>query len=76
MSELPPIVLIAEDNPCLARVLSFKFKSCGFTTIVCEDGQVAWDAGAQLSRVRRILEEDLLRDLLRRVASEGPAQSQ
>jgi CheY-like chemotaxis protein len=44
VSEHPPIVLIAEDNPCLARVLSFKFKSCGFTTIVCEDGQVAWDA--------------------------------
>jgi CheY-like chemotaxis protein len=44
VSEHPSIVLIAEDNPCLARVLSFKFKSCGYTTIVCENGQDAWNA--------------------------------
>ncbi len=28
MSDSMPVVLIAEDNPGLARVLSFKFKSC------------------------------------------------
>jgi DNA-binding response OmpR family regulator len=39
-----PKVLIAEDNPGLARVLSFKFKSCGFTPIVCGDGMLAWEA--------------------------------
>ena len=39
-----PQVLIAEDNPGLARVLSFKFKSCGFAPIVCGDGMAAWEA--------------------------------
>ncbi len=43
MSESPH-VLIAEDNPGLARVLSFKFKSCGFTPLVCKDGMAAWEA--------------------------------
>ena len=37
-------ILIAEDNPGLARVLSFKFKSCGYTPITCADGQLAWEA--------------------------------
>ncbi len=36
-------ILIAEDNPGLARVLSFKFKACGFTPITCADGQLAWE---------------------------------
>ena len=44
MSENKKRVLIAEDNPGLARVLSFKFKSCGFDPIVCADGQIAWEA--------------------------------
>ncbi|MCS7469030.1 response regulator [Stieleria sp. ICT_E10.1] len=35
-------VLIAEDNPGLARVLSFKFKSCGFEPITCGNGGEAW----------------------------------
>ncbi len=39
-----PIVIIAEDNPGLARVLSFKFKSSGFQPLVCTDGQFAWEA--------------------------------
>ena len=37
-------VLIAEDNPGLAKVLSFKFKGSGFTPITCPNGQVAWDS--------------------------------
>lgn len=37
-------VLIAEDNPGLAKVLSFKFKSCGFEVVTCGDGAKAWDA--------------------------------
>ncbi|MEL6110072.1 MAG: response regulator [Planctomycetota bacterium] len=37
-------VLIAEDNPGLAKVLSFKFKSCGFDVVTCGDGAKAWDA--------------------------------
>jgi CheY-like chemotaxis protein len=40
-SEMPK-VLIAEDNPGLARVLSFKFKSCGFDPITCANGGEAW----------------------------------
>ena len=36
-------ILIAEDNPGLARVLSFKFKASGFEPITCADGQLAWD---------------------------------
>lgn len=37
-------ILIAEDNPGLARVLSYKFKSCGFTPVTCPDGKLAWEA--------------------------------
>lgn len=37
------IVLIAEDNPGLARVLSFKFRSCGFDPISCANGDEAWE---------------------------------
>ena len=37
-------ILIAEDNPGLARVLSFKFKTSGFVPVTCADGQLAWDA--------------------------------
>ena len=36
-------ILIAEDNPGLTGVLSFKFKACGFTPITCADGQLAWE---------------------------------
>ena len=28
----------------MARVLSFKFKANGYTTIVCADGKYAWEA--------------------------------
>ncbi len=44
MSDNLPQILIAEDNPGLARVLSFKFKSSGYAPIVCADGQLAWEA--------------------------------
>ena len=39
-----PIVIIAEDNPGLARVLSLKLKSSGFEPLICSDGQFAWEA--------------------------------
>ncbi|MCA9135188.1 MAG: response regulator [Planctomycetales bacterium] len=42
MSSEKQQVLIAEDNPGLARVLSFKFKSCGFEPITCANGGEAW----------------------------------
>ena len=42
MSE--PIVIIAEDNPGLARVLSFKLKSSGLQPLICADGEFAWEA--------------------------------
>ena len=44
MSDSSRKILIAEDNPGLARVLSFKFKSCGFTPVTCADGQLAWES--------------------------------
>ncbi|MDG2223811.1 MAG: response regulator [Rubripirellula sp.] len=39
-----PLVIIAEDNPGLARVLSLKLKSSGFEPLMCSDGQFAWEA--------------------------------
>lgn len=39
-----PKVLIAEDNPGLARVLTFKFQSCGFEPITRSNGGDAWKA--------------------------------
>ena len=39
-----PKILIAEDNPGLARVLTFKFDACGYDPITCSDGGHAWDA--------------------------------
>jgi CheY-like chemotaxis protein len=44
VSEILPLILIAEDNPCLARVLSFKFRASGYSVVVCADGQEAWVA--------------------------------
>ena len=43
MSDSPIRVLIAEDNPGLARVLTFKFKSSGFDPITCANGKLAWE---------------------------------
>lgn len=39
-----PTVLVAEDNPGLARVLSFKLRTTGMLPIVCRDGVEAWAA--------------------------------
>jgi len=39
-----PLILIAEDNPCLARVLAFKFKASGYAAMVCVNGQEAFEA--------------------------------
>lgn len=44
MPSSKPKVLIAEDNPGLARVLSFKFKTCGFEPITCGNGGEAWES--------------------------------
>ncbi|WP_197454307.1 response regulator [Stieleria varia] len=35
-------ILIAEDNPGLARVLTFKIKSGGYLPLTCGDGREAW----------------------------------
>ncbi|MEM9585838.1 MAG: response regulator [Planctomycetota bacterium] len=43
MSSLPIRVLVAEDNPGLAKVLGFKLKSSGMQPTVCYDGQDAWE---------------------------------
>ncbi|QEG38575.1 response regulator [Roseimaritima ulvae] len=37
-----PLILIAEDNPGLARVLSYKLRASGFQTSVANDGTAAW----------------------------------
>lgn len=39
-----PLIIVAEDNPGLARVLSSKLNSSGFESLVCSDGQFAWEA--------------------------------
>lgn len=44
MNDEKRTVLIAEDNPGLARVLSFKFKSSGFVPTTCGNGGDAWKA--------------------------------
>lgn len=36
-------ILVAEDNPGLARVLEFKLSQEGFDVVVCPDGQAAWE---------------------------------
>ena len=43
MNDSPIKILIAEDNPGLARVLAFKFKSSGFDPITCANGKLAWE---------------------------------
>ncbi|KAA1258718.1 Sensory transduction protein regX3 [Rubripirellula obstinata] len=57
----PPYVLIAEDNPGLAKVLSFKFKSCGFTPIVCNDGMAAWEAFQNQTFVAVVSDQEMPR---------------
>jgi CheY-like chemotaxis protein len=37
-------ILVAEDNPGLARVLAIKLQQAGFDLVVCHDGAEAWDA--------------------------------
>ena len=74
MLESKPVVLIAEDNPGLARVLSFKFKSSGFSPIVCGDGQLAWDAFQSNTPVAIISDQEMPRmsgvELCRNVRSQ------
>ena len=77
MSDSNPVVLIAEDNPGLARVLSFKFKSCGFTPIVCGDGQLAWEAFQANAPVAIISDQEMPRmsgvELCKKVRSQNAA---
>jgi CheY-like chemotaxis protein len=35
-------ILVAEDNPGLARVLAFNLQHAGFEVTVCQDGAQAW----------------------------------
>ena len=65
-------ILIAEDNPGLARVLSFKFKSTGFEPITCANGKLAWEtfqkesvaAGVRIDSQQRVdPAPDLAREL-------------
>ena len=49
-------ILIAEDNPGLSRVLSFKFKSCGFDPVSCLDGGAAWKA-FQASKIDAVVSD-------------------
>lgn len=76
MSDIKPVVLIAEDNPGLARVLSFKFKSCGFDPIVCSDGQLAWESFQAKTPVAVISDQEMPRmsgiELCRNVRSQDP----
>lgn len=39
---MPPTILVAEDNPGLARVLSFKLRTTGMLPTICRDGVEAW----------------------------------
>ncbi|TWT50717.1 Sensory transduction protein regX3 [Rubripirellula amarantea] len=68
-------VLIAEDNPGLARVLSFKFKSSGFNPIVCPDGQFAWEAFEQGGFSAVVSDQEMPRmsgvDLCRSIRNSG-----
>ena len=76
MSDSQRKVLIAEDNPGLARVLSFKFKSSGFSPIVCADGQLAWEAFQSDSVAAIVSDQEMPRmsgvDLCRNVRSKDP----
>jgi DNA-binding response OmpR family regulator len=76
MSDSTPVVLIAEDNPGLARVLSFKFKTCGFAPIVCGDGQLAWEAFQANTPVAVISDQEMPRmtgvELCRNVRGQDP----
>ena len=76
MPDSNPSVLIAEDNPGLARVLSFKFKSSGFSPIVCADGQLAWEAFQSHSVVAVISDQEMPRmsgvELCRNVREQNP----
>lgn len=51
-----PTVLVAEDNPGLARVLSFKLRTSGLLPTVCHDGAEAW-AMFQANRPTAVLSD-------------------
>ena len=69
-------ILIAEDNPGLARVLSFKFKTSGFAPLVCSDGQSAWEAFQQNDFVAVVSDQEMPRmtgiELCKNVRSVDP----
>jgi DNA-binding response OmpR family regulator len=43
MSELPPYVLVADDDPLVLRSLQFVLKAAGFRVVVVGDGAAALD---------------------------------
>lgn len=43
MSEPRPRVVIAEDDPGLAKVLSFQFDRSGFDPVIARNGEIAWE---------------------------------
>jgi CheY-like chemotaxis protein len=36
-------ILIVDDNPAMAKVISFNLGAAGYETVVASDGQVAWE---------------------------------
>ena len=72
MSGIPnPTVIIAEDNPGLARVLTLKLKSSGFEPLMCSDGQFAWEAFQENSVAAILSDQEMPRmtgvELCRRI---------
>ena len=66
-----PTVIIAEDNPGLARVLTLKLKSSGFEPLTCSDGQFAWEVFQENSVAAILSDQEMPRmtgvELCRRI---------
>ncbi len=76
MTQGSPVVLIVEDNPGLARVLSYKFNRAGFPSLICMDGQEAWEA-FQTNKVAAVVsDQEMPRmsgiELFRNIQSSDP----
>lgn len=50
-------IIIAEDNPGLARVLTFKFKSCGYDPVSCRNGGIAWETFSSDESIEAIISD-------------------
>lgn len=73
MTDQRPLVVIAEDNPGLARVLALTFEKGGFATIIAQDGQAAWEAFQDHSIAAVVSDQEMPRmtglDLCRTIRS-------